>query len=266
MDLDDELRRLFDSDRLDVPVRPDAEHIIVTGARRVRRRRIATAATSGAVAVVAVVITGVALASGAPDAMPPASRNSPSATMSSSTADTNPSIVSATDPAPPVGTTVRDRPKHTSSETHPTDTSLPELPNLSLPTLGPTGLRELALGQTLEEAQATGMLGALTKPGNGGCDFYELLVDGTSNGFVAVSGTVQAIDGSLVRTPEGIEPGATLEQAKAVYPDLDEQSATENGRALVAVPGNDNAKYRLRFSDGVVTEMTLQAADQTCYE
>jgi hypothetical protein len=40
-DLEDELKRLFEDERLDVRVSPDAERTVVAGARRVRRRRTA---------------------------------------------------------------------------------------------------------------------------------------------------------------------------------------------------------------------------------
>jgi len=73
VDLDDELRRLFQDQRLDIPVKPGADHAVVTGARRVRRRRMALASAGSAVAVAALVAGGVALAGlGGPSSMPPA--------------------------------------------------------------------------------------------------------------------------------------------------------------------------------------------------
>lgn len=73
MDLDDELRRLFQDQRLDIPVKPGADDAVVTGARRVRRRRRALASAGSAFAVAALVAGGVALAGlGGPTSMPPA--------------------------------------------------------------------------------------------------------------------------------------------------------------------------------------------------
>jgi hypothetical protein len=73
VDLDDELRRLFQDQRLDIPVKPGAEHAVVTGARRVRRRRTALAGAGSAFAVAALVAGGVALAGlGGSSSMPPA--------------------------------------------------------------------------------------------------------------------------------------------------------------------------------------------------
>ncbi|HEX6343294.1 hypothetical protein [Umezawaea sp.] len=73
MDLDDELRRLFQDQRLEIPVKPGADHAVVTGARRVRRRRVALASAGSAFAVAALVAGGIALAGlGGPASMPPA--------------------------------------------------------------------------------------------------------------------------------------------------------------------------------------------------
>ncbi|MEU4442506.1 hypothetical protein AB0K14_01580 [Actinosynnema sp. NPDC050801] len=45
VELDDRLRELFADERLDLPARPDAAEVIVTGARRRRRARVAVAST-----------------------------------------------------------------------------------------------------------------------------------------------------------------------------------------------------------------------------
>src|SRR5690348_3337808 len=135
-DLDDELRELLGSDRLDVPVRADAEEIIVAGARRLRRRRIVAATASGALGVVAAIVAGFVLAGGTPDAMPPAT----STTIPRPTA---PPIEftslpgESTAQAPPLGTTTT-----TSSPTKPTTktkTSNPGPPDLNYEVIGPTG-------------------------------------------------------------------------------------------------------------------------------
>ncbi|MBB5958807.1 hypothetical protein FHS29_005416 [Saccharothrix tamanrassetensis] len=51
MELDERLRELFQDDRLDLPVRPGAEHVIVVGARRRRRARVAVAGALAGVVV-----------------------------------------------------------------------------------------------------------------------------------------------------------------------------------------------------------------------
>jgi len=73
VDLDDELRRLFQDDRLEIQVKPGADAAMVTGARRVRRRRVALASAASTLAVATVVAGGVALSGIAGSAdLPPA--------------------------------------------------------------------------------------------------------------------------------------------------------------------------------------------------
>lgn len=73
MDLDDELRRLFQDDRLEIQVKPGADEAVVTGARRLRRRRVAMASAASTLAVATVVAGGVALSGVAgPTDLPPA--------------------------------------------------------------------------------------------------------------------------------------------------------------------------------------------------
>jgi len=260
MALDDELRHLFASDRMDVPVRPDAEHIIVAGARRVRRRRIAAAATGGA--VVLIVIAGVVLAGGQPGDMPPATRKPTTAPTTSA------ELVKTSDEAPPAAppvTSDEDEPEGTSPSTDSSEETNTSTPGLAFPVLGPTGFRGLELGQTLEEAQATGVLGDEDPAIGRQCDYYHLMVDGQAAGWVLVSDTVQAIDSDALQTPEGIGAGSTLDQAAAAYPDVGDQFVTQNGRAIVAAPGNDNARYNLRFTDDGISRIALEADGLPCY-
>jgi hypothetical protein len=261
-DLDDELRQLFTSDRLDVSVRADADQVILAGARRVRRRRIATATASGVFAIVVAVIGGIALAGGNPDAMPPATTKPPTPPAATSAEVTSlPAASSAA--APPLAGTTTTTTK-TPKAPPPTKTSDPRPPVLNYAVLGPTGFRALELGQTLEDAQATGLLGAIVEDGGAeGCSVYELA--SRPSGQVYVSGTVQAIVADPVQTPEGVGKGWTIAQVKTVYPEVDEEFAAEDGRFLVSVPGNSAAHYRLDFAGGLVTGVSLQAADRTCY-
>jgi hypothetical protein len=268
MALDDELRELFSSDRLEVTVRADAEQIIVAGARRVRRRRIAAATASGVLAVVTVVAAGVALAGGNPESMPPATTNPttpPAAGPSSSEViSMRPGASSVVQPPPTGGTPVAPPPRTQSKRTTTTTTTDPGPPSLNFQVVGPTGLRALRLGQSLEEAQATGQLGQVTQEAEGGCAAYALLLDDRVSGFAYVSDTVQAIVADPVETAEGVGPGWTIAQVKAKYPALDDDAAAA-GRALVPVPGNAAANYRLDFDDaGVVTSVALLADGQTC--
>ncbi len=276
MELDDELRRMFAEagDRLDVPVRPETEQLIVAGARRVRRRRIATAAAGGAAAVVAVVLGGIALAGGTPDAMPPATKElSPSSQTSTVASSTTSSVPSTTTQQPQNNSTqTNEQPKGETTQPQLSDRVDPP-PVLGFEVLGPTGIRSLQLDQSLDSADLTGMLGATNDTDNGyGCLQHSLLLDGSPAGFVYVSSAaggskVEAIASDIVETPEGVGAGWTLKQVMAVYPDVDEEFAANNGRGLAAVPGNSDARYRLAFNPaGVVTGVTLQNSTQPCYE
>jgi hypothetical protein len=79
---------------------------------------------------------------------------------------------------------------------------------------------------------------------------------------VYVTDTVSAIAPRPAKTPEGVGAGWTAEQVKEEYPDLDEQAAA-GGSALVSVPGNARASYRLEFANGEVTSVTL-LSDSRC--
>ncbi|GGI81904.1 hypothetical protein GCM10011581_19220 [Saccharopolyspora subtropica] len=67
MDLEEELRRIFREDRLDIPVRTGAEWSLVAGARRRRQRAGMMAAAGSALAAMLLVGGGVALVSHQPD-------------------------------------------------------------------------------------------------------------------------------------------------------------------------------------------------------
>lgn len=258
MDLDDELRRLFTSDRLDVAARPDADEVIVAGARRLRTRRILTATASGAAAIVALVVAGIAMAGGNPDAMPPATTNpsTPAVTSQELTPSTSQSTTTSPSGTIVPGTTTTQRPS-----TNPTTTTKPPPPDLDLPVIGPNGFRALALGQTLDEAQATGMMGDGPTDSGGGCISFTLVSDGVSGQVYLSDLTVRAIVADPVMTPEGVGPGWTVEQVQEVY----SVDVGPNGQALVPVLGNASASYRLQFADGVVASVGLQLDGQTCY-
>lgn len=264
MDLDDELRDLFAADdRLDVPVRADAEALIVAGARRVRRRRIVAATASGVLGVVAVIVAGVVLAAGSPGAMPPATNVPTTLPAASSARDTSPSTSTSAAAPPLTATSHTTTTTTTRSAAPPSKTSDPAPGrDLTFQVLGPTGLKSLGLGQTLADAQATGMLGPKTSD-TGACAVYEL-IDDRVTGSVYVSTTVQAVFADPTQTAQGVGPGWTIAQAKAVYPDLDEADAS-TGDALVPVPGNPAATYHLHFADGQVSQVSLQLTNQGCF-
>jgi hypothetical protein len=264
MGLDEELRELFESDRLDVRVRADAEDIIVSGARRVRRRRIAAAAASGVLGVVIAVVAGFVAAGSSPDAMPPATSTTtprPAAPTQKTVPSTLPSMTSAQ--APPLGMTTTTTTK--TQQPPQTVTSTPQPPKLNYEVVGPLRLRSLQLGQSLDSAQMTAYVGSEPTEGSGGCQIYDIINGDGITGRVYFSGdSLQVIAARPVQTPEGVGAGWTAEQVKTVYPSLDAQEATATGHTVVPVPGNAAAVYQLQFADDVVTGVTLQFADQPC--
>ncbi len=269
MDLDDELRRLFSEpgDGLDVPVRPDAEQVIVAGARRVRRRRVGAATAGGAMAVVAVV-GGAVLLGGAPDAMPPATG---SHTTSQTVSVTTTSVSTTTTTTPPVSTTstwqpATDEPEETVGSTE----KVWPPPKLAFAVLGPTGVGQLRLGQRAEHALATGQLHVGDELVQPSCTAYRMVVDGREIGFAYVSlpaagNQVELISSSVLRTPEGAGPGWTARQVADVYPAFDAASAEADGYGAVAVPGNPAAAYQFWFeADGRMSGFNLRRTGQPC--
>jgi hypothetical protein len=93
-------------------------------------------------------------------------------------------------------------------------------------------------------------------------------VDTVHVGWVYFSSSgVAAIMPFEAQTPEGVGPGWTIEQAAAVYPDLDVEFAKANRYAVVSAPGNPGATYRLLVDVDVdqITRVTMQTAAQPCF-
>lgn len=65
-------------------------------------------------------------------------------------------------------------------------------------------------------------------------------------------------------TPEGIKLGSTLKQVKAAYSNW--EYFEEEGRGYAGVSGNSKATYRIGIVDDKVSELSLDSADQDCYE
>lgn len=271
MDLDDELRRLFADERLEVPARPGADEVILAGAQRVRRRRIAAVTASGTLAVVGAVAAGILLAGGHPDAMPPANRyeNTPaSATTTTTTSSSTRSSSTRTVPQGTIGGTEQPPSSQEDDDPGTTTSTVEPPPSLDYAVLGPGGFSALRLGQSQEEAGATGMVGMPTSEIYGNCSEYQLLVDDAHVGWVYFSSSgVAAIMPFESRTPEGVGPGWTVEQAAAVYPDLDVTSALANRYAIVSVPGNPAATFRLLVDTAAdeIARITMQTAVEPCF-
>ena len=214
MNVDDELRRLFADDRLDIAVRPDAEQVIVAGARRLRRRRFVTA-TAGAVAVAVMLVgTGIALAgTGAQESLPPAvsTTTPPPTTSEAPPTTTQPPAVrkkSSESATTPPATDVE--------ETRKSPSSKPPPPAYSLDMILPRNFGPLWLEMSERDALATGLLGAVEGT-DGTCTRYA----GTFGGHVLVSanlGIVRIGVTAPVSNPEGIHIGSTVGEVRTAYP------------------------------------------------
>jgi hypothetical protein len=212
VDLDDELRRLFQDDRLEIQVRPGADEAVVTGARRVRRRRIALASAGSTFAVAAIVAGGIALSGiGGPTSLPPADTNVVGTT---STPAGSTSAAAPQAPQTVVSTVIQ-------TVTVPAGTGQP--PGNNMPN-GPVGYGKLKLGMTEADAVATGGL----KPGPEdalGCHtfFTETYPDMVGAVVIAPkSGVVRITLPSSGKTSAGVGAGSTVAEIKAKYPNANE--------------------------------------------
>jgi hypothetical protein len=254
-DLDDELRRLFADDRLDLPVARNAGVAVAAVARRRRRNRVALTAAGGVLAVVAVVFAGLALSGiGRPG------------TVSSAT---GPVLTMTIPPASPTTSTPAPTPQ--------------VAPGGLVYVLGPVGYNKLTLGLPLEEATKAGLFPKTAGTTvSAGCLRYTMLINGVYVGLkpsgtaaptvpvtgkleVLVSlreGVVELSGDPLLRTPEGIGVGVPEQMLVQAYPKLDRSS---HGTATVQVSGNPRAVYVFGLSgSGTVTSFSLRLAKSDC--
>jgi hypothetical protein len=264
-DLDDELRRLFADDRLDLPVARNAGAAVAAQARRRRRNRVALTAAGGVLAVVAVVFAGVVLSGiGRPG------------TVSSATGP----VLTTTIPTVPTVPTM----------TSPSPTPPQAVPDGRYLVLGPYGYSKLVLGMPWQQAAASGLFRS-TVPAvmSAGCLRYTVLFDelyllptktaptaGSSPGASPVpfkgklevlvsvrNGVVQLIGGPLLRTPEGIGVGTPRQALAQAYPTL--KLPSRGGTTAVQVRENPGAMYVFGLSGtGTVTSFSLRLAKSDC--
>ena len=260
-DLDDELRRLFSDDRLDVHVTPDATDAVVRGADRRRRRRTAV---TGAFVVVALIGAGVGLTQLRPTGDDTAGPLLPTSSSSSS-ATPPPSVSTYTSTV----TVTVDPPAPGSNNTNPTggkppkSSSKPSSSAPPTPESAPGVFGKLALGMSHDEAVETGELGNPGAHTNPDCRIYGLK---PSNNFVDViislqKGILQIKLPPAAKTSKNIGAGSTVADAKTAYP-----TATQIGSELI-VPMIATPRWNYVFeNDGTnVTAVYMRlAVDDPC--
>jgi hypothetical protein len=123
--------------------------------------------------------------------------------------------------------------------------------------LGPAGIGKLRLGMSEREAAATGQAKEGAAAGKDGAKCAFQTVDGVNLGFSHRHGLAVITVAGAARTPEGIRPGASVDQVAAAYPDLNHPelgTAAEQvdlaGQFTTPVPGNPDALYVFVFRLG----------------
>jgi hypothetical protein len=264
-DLDDDLRRLFSDDRLELHVTPDATDSVVRGAARRRRRRTAVAGAFGVVALAGVGLGLTQLRLPNPEEL--AGPLLPTASSTTSTQETTVTVSTFTSTAtvtvdPPVNPGNATSGKPNPGNTNKASTSNPPPP--ATPEAQPGRYGSLALGMPEAEALTTGSLVEPSSPADpeGRCKAYATKSVPDSNAVVIspVKGIVRITLASYAKTPKGVGAGSTVDAVKAAYP-----NATQSGSNVV-VPMAATPKWSYIFeSDGAtVTTVRMRLADNDC--
>ncbi|MFD5824066.1 hypothetical protein [Lentzea sp. NPDC060358] len=258
-DIDDELRRLFSDDRLDVHVTPDATDSVVAGASRRRRRR---AAATGAFALVALIGAGVGLSQLRPLSLDSAEEVLPTSTSTATTTPPPPSISTYTQTVtvtvdPPPGTQNGNQDGATPSSSGRTGSTSTSPSKEGAP--GVWG--KLALGMSEEDALKTG---SLTAPGGavGSCKPYAMQsnVDPEAVLISQAKGIARIKLPSTAKTSKNIGIGSTVSDLKTAYP-----AAEQNGSDLVVqMTATPRWAYVFQNDGAVVTGVHMRLADHDC--
>lgn len=265
-DLDDELRRLFSDERLDVHVAPDVDSV-VRGAHRRRRRRVAVASAFGVVAMAGVGLGLADIRLPNPDELAgptlPTTSYGPSTTQPPVSTSTYVSSQTVTVNPPP---TSNGGGNNTNPDAGPGTTgkksSNPPPPPTPQTQAGRFG--SLELGMSEAAALKTGALIEPSSPADSEnrCKGYATTAVPDSNAVIIspVKGLVRITLATAVKTPNRVGAGSTLEAVKTAYP-----NAVQNGSTLVA-PMAATPKWSYVFeNDGAtVTVVRMRLADNDC--
>ena len=265
-DLDDQLRKLFSDDRLDVHSPPVAAETVVRGAARLRRRR---AAITGTFVVAILVGAGAGLAQlgkDRPDDTASAYLTTATPTSSTSTPPTSVSTYTST-------VTVTTNPPPNSNGANPDTPSTPGRsdqksdppPAPPTPEAQPGRYGSLALGMSEADALATGSLVEPSTPADpeNRCRAYATKSVPDSNAVIIspARGIVRITLASFAKTPKNVGVGSKVADVKAAY-----ANATQTGSNVV-VPMNATPAWSYIFeTDGTTVTtvfMRLNANDCT---
>jgi hypothetical protein len=263
-ELDDQLRKLFSDDRLDVPSPPLSAETVVRGAARRRRRR---AAVTGTLAVMVLVGAGAGLAQlGRVESDDSIAAYLTTATPTTSTTvqpsvSTFTSTVTVTTNPPPNSSGSNPDTPGTGTRTDPKSDPPPVPPTLDAQ---PGRYGTLSLGMSEPDALATTSLVEPSTPADpeNRCKAYATKSVPDSNAVIIspARGIVRITLASFAKTPKNVGVGSKVADVKTAY-----ANATQSGSNVI-VPMNATPAWSYIFeSDGnTVTTVFLRLNANDC--
>lgn len=264
-DLDDDLRRLFGDDRLDVHPAPDATDAVLRGAHRRRRRRAAISSAFLVVALVGVGLGATQLRTLSHD--DPADELLETATSTASTTSLPPSTSTVVAPGssgrpvtPPASSGGTTTPPGTGTGKPRTTTPSPPPP----PPAEPGRLGALLLGMSEADALATGALIEPSSPADqeNRCKAYATrsVPDGDAVVISPARGIVRITRPSTAKTQKNVGVGSTVAEVKAAY-----GNATQSGTTvLVPMATSPSWSYVFTTNGTTVTTVHMRLAADDC--
>ncbi|GAB3584922.1 hypothetical protein GCM10027445_61750 [Amycolatopsis endophytica] len=273
MNFEDELNRLFQDERVDIPVRPGAELAVVAGARRRRRRRHAAAVTGGGLTIAVLAVAGIALGGvggGRQDTLPathppvttvPTSAESLVQPPASPTSPVSPPPLSSSAGTATTTSGASGGGQRTSRSSGPATSSQLRAASTDR-TLGPTGWGRLTLGMSESAALATDEFDLSEGVSGSPCHRYWLRNGGSTPVDISPTYGVARIPAKPdVTTPEGFGRGSTDAEVMAAYPD----ATITNYTITTPVPGNAKAVYIFNTSPAqTISSLRLELLTHNC--